>query len=73
VVTNVSEVLITTIFSVEEDGCGTFLLNFGNHLQDYRASQLRRLQSTSLEPREIQISDFESELGVSPSKISEDL
>jgi hypothetical protein len=45
VVTNVSEQYITSAFRTGAGGC-MFLWNVGNHLQDYKASQPKRLQLT---------------------------
>lgn len=38
-VANVSEERITAVYFCPEDGCGKFIRNVGNHLQDYTASQ----------------------------------
>lgn len=62
VVSSVSEASFASIFTVTstlKDVRNTFLQNFGNHLQDYAASQPRWPQSESLSTSELQISGWE--------------
>jgi hypothetical protein len=53
----VSEEHTASVF-YPEDGSDRFLLNFGNHLQDYTTSQPRGPQSTFSEPESLKSQIF---------------